>query len=60
MTRKFPMDLLVSSQLFGFRYRKLALKYHPERNEDQVAVEKFKQIAEAYDVLSDSKSQSLR
>jgi hypothetical protein len=34
----------------------LALKYHPEKNpEDQVAVEKFQQICEAYDVLSDGK-----
>ena len=35
-------------------YRKLALKYHPDRNpDDKVAEEKFKEAAEAYDVLSD-------
>lgn len=34
-------------------YRKLALKYHPDRNpDDKVAEEKFKEAAEAYDVLS--------
>lgn len=34
-------------------YRKLALKYHPDRNPgDKVAEEKFKEAAEAYDVLS--------
>jgi curved DNA-binding protein len=35
-------------------YRRLALKYHPDRNPgDKKAEEKFKDIAEAYDVLSD-------
>ena len=35
-------------------YRKLALKYHPDRNKgDKEAEEKFKQISEAYAVLSD-------
>ena len=36
-------------------YRKLAMKYHPDRNPgDKAAEEKFKEAAEAYDVLHDT------
>ncbi|MDA4136547.1 MAG: molecular chaperone DnaJ [Thaumarchaeota archaeon] len=34
-------------------YRKLALQFHPDRNKDPGAEERFKQISEAYAILSD-------
>ncbi len=41
-------------------YRKLALKYHPDRNQgDKEAEEKFKQINEAYQVLSDDEKRGI-
>ena len=41
-------------------FRKLARKYHPDLNPgDKAAEEKFKQLQEAYDVLSDSKKRQM-
>src|SRR5260221_7173044 len=41
-------------------FRKLARKYHPDLNPgDKASEEKFKQLQEAYDVLSDSKKRAM-
>ena len=40
-------------------YRQLALKYHPDKNPgDHASEEKFKEAAEAYDVLSNPEKKS--
>ncbi|MDO8451898.1 MAG: DnaJ C-terminal domain-containing protein [bacterium] len=39
-------------------YRKLALEWHPDRNKDPKAADKFKEINEAYAVLSDTQKRA--
>ncbi|HVE41211.1 MAG TPA: J domain-containing protein [Planctomycetota bacterium] len=48
-----------TSDEIGRAFRRLAAKYHPDRNPgDKQAEEQFKRIAEAYNVLSDPKSRA--
>lgn len=39
-------------------YRRLAMEYHPDHNKDPDAEEKFKELSEAYAVLSDSEKRA--
>jgi len=40
-------------------YRKLAMKFHPDRNpDDKTAEEKFKEVKEAYEILSDEQKRA--
>ncbi|XP_073999970.1 dnaJ homolog subfamily B member 1-like isoform X2 [Rhodnius prolixus] len=40
-------------------YRQLALKYHPDKNKSPGAEERFKEVAEAYEVLSNLKKREI-
>lgn len=47
------LDRNASKEDIKKAYRKLAMQYHPDRNpDDKAAEEKFKEAAEAYEVLS--------
>ncbi|MFN3654692.1 MAG: molecular chaperone DnaJ [Candidatus Nitrosotenuis sp.] len=48
-----------SADTIKSQYRKLALKFHPDRNKSPEAAEHFKEISEAYAVLSDPEKRKL-
>jgi molecular chaperone DnaJ len=47
------VDKKASADEIKKAYRKLARQYHPDTNKDTGAEERFKEVSEAYDVLSD-------
>lgn len=51
------VDFFSNAKKIKDAYRKLAMKYHPDRNYgNKEFEEKFKEIAEAYEILSNRKS----
>src|SRR2546422_717640 len=54
------VDKTASGEEIKKAYRKQALKYHPDRNAgDKSAEERFKEVGEAYEVLSDPQKREL-
>ena len=53
------LERTASGQEIAAAYRKLAIKYHPDKNQgDEEAVRRFKEAAEAFEVLSDDGKRS--
>lgn len=52
------VDALSSERQIKVAYRKLALKFHPDKNKEVGAEEQFKTITSAYSVLIDKSSRS--
>lgn len=53
------VDKNASQEEIKKSYKKLALQYHPDRNNAKESEDKFKQIANAYQVLSDTNKKKL-
>ena len=41
------------------KYKQLALKWHPDRNKEENAESKFKEISEAYEILGDPEKKQM-
>jgi len=52
------IDRKASDEEIKKAFRKLAFQYHPDHNRDHGAEEKFKEVKEAYDMLSDSQKRA--
>ena len=47
------VDVAATEREIKMAYRKLALQYHPDKNKEDTAEERFKMISLAYNILSD-------
>ena len=54
--RILELDTNADENTIRKKYKKLAMKYHPDRNKDHDAADKFKQISEAHDTLINKKT----
>lgn len=63
MSKKDCYDILgvsknANEQDIKKAYKRLAIKYHPDRNPDKDAEKKFKEVKEAYEILSDEQKRA--
>ena len=56
--KELGVEKSASSSEIKKAYKKMALKYHPDRNKDAGAEEQFKKISKAYDILSDDEKRA--
>ncbi|KAJ1569119.1 DnaJ sub B member 13, partial [Nowakowskiella sp. JEL0078] len=57
--KTLSIDRSADDALIKKAYRRMALKFHPEKNEEDGSSEIFIKIAEAYDVLSDAQKRAI-
>jgi len=57
--RRLGLHVTATDQEIKAAYRKMALKFHPDKNKDEGAAEIFKSVTEAYSVLTDKSNRRM-